>query len=364
MTILPTKLHLPQLKRVTHRFLLKDCVVIAAAGFEDRTLALSKNINTLRSHLILAVYKDWEPGNRIDAVVDSYRVAGIDSNAVTFLNYDRFNPDAFGQELQTSINEAAQTRVLVDISTMSRLEIMIVLDVCRSSNREISIFYAEAANYGPTEEEYEEARQGLYPRPSIQVYSGLGGLVRSARLSSVALQGEPTAVIAFMSMNEVLTQALINCISPSRLFLINGRPPSHTWREHATAWIHDELRSEWPLSDNPILASPVGDGLPSRATSTLRYAETVHLFLDLYWNCASEYRIVLAPTGSKMQTVASFIVKAIHRDIHVEYPTPESFLKSYSQGIGQQWWVDFGKLEDSVQEWRSTVMRDRLMIIV
>ena len=364
MTILSARLPLPQLKPVTHPLLLKDYVVIAAAGFEDRTLALSKTIETQRSHLILAVYKDWETGNRIDSLLDSYRDSGIDSNAVTFLDYDRFDPDAFGQDLQTRINQAAQTRVLVDISTMSRLEIMIVLDVCRSSNREISIFYAEAANYGPTEKEYEDARQGLYPRPSMQVYSGLSGLVRPARLSSVALQGEPTAVIAFMSMNEVLTQALINCTSPSRLFLINGRPPRHTWRERATAWIHDELRSEWPQSDNPLLTSSDGHALPSRSTSTLWYAETVDVLLDLYWSCASEYRIILAPTGSKMQTVASFMVKAIHRDIHIEYPTPESFLRSYSQGIGQQWRVDFGNLADSVQEWKSTIMRDRLMINV
>jgi hypothetical protein len=196
------------------------------------------------------------------------------------------------------------------------------------------------------------------------VYSGLGGVVRSSRLSSVSLQGEPTALIAFMSMNEVLTQALIDCICPSRLFLINGRPPDHRWREQATAWIHDELRREWPLADNPTASVGSEPPTPSRVTSTLDYTESVSVLLDLYWECSAEYRIVLAPTGSKMQAVACLIAKALHSDIHIEYPTPESFLREYSNGIGARWLVDFGCLQERLLEWRRRIINDRLMISV
>ena len=42
---------------------------------------------------------------------------------------------------------------------MSRLAIMVVLDVCREMEKNVTVFYAEAEEYGPSEEEYESARR-------------------------------------------------------------------------------------------------------------------------------------------------------------------------------------------------------------
>ena len=357
------KLSLPKVRACDDSVIAENAVIIAAAGFEDRTLAFSSSLVATGCLLGLAVYKDWEKENRVEDIVASYGSAGIDRDEITSFEYDRFDPDRFASTLESWLHGVSQPRVLIDISTMSRLAIMIVLDVCRLSGKDVGVYYAEASKYGPTKEEYENARKGLYPRPSIQVYSGLGGVVRSARLSSVALQGEPTVLIAFMSMNEVLTQALINCISPSRLLLINGRPPHHGWREEATAWIHDDLRREWAITDNPNSTVAHELALPDRVTSTLDYAETVSVLLDLYWSAAAEFRIVLAPTGSKMQTVSCFVAKAVHTDIHIEYPTPESFLKEYSRGIGNRWLIEFGDLRQNIERWRSVIMKDRLMIL-
>jgi hypothetical protein len=106
-----------------------------------------------------------------------------------------------------------------------------------------------------------------------------------------------------------------------------------------------------------------GGTLPQRATSTLDYSETVEVLLGLYWSNATDYRIVLAPTGSKMQTLGCYIAKGIHTDIHVEYPTPESFLPAYSNGIGTRWIVEFGVLSTLLSDLRATIMADRLMVM-
>lgn len=337
-----------------------DTSIICAAGFEDRTLALASQLDSVGSRAAIINYKNWALNNPVDEIINGYVVGGVSQADIERIDYDRFDPDEFVVNLKEWLDASDQRKVLIDISTMSRLAIMLALEVCR--NREVILYYAEAEHYGPTQKEYEEAQKGLYPRPSIQVYSGLGGVVRSRVLSSVALQGEPTALIAFMSMNEVLTQALIDCLCPSRLFLINGRPPGHHWREGATAWIHEELRREWPDVDNPTRMHAERGQLPTRSTSTLNYIETVRALLELYWDYSPQYRIVLSPTGSKMQAVACYLVKALHRDIHVEYPTPESFLKEYSRGTGNRWLVNFGTLSKELDSWRSIVMRDRLMI--
>jgi hypothetical protein len=335
--------------------------VVAAAGFEDRTLAL---VNRLRpgphGHLALLVYKDWQDDNRVEEVAAAYGARGLQADESSRLAYDRFAPDDFGDTLHDWLLDRAIDQVLVDVSSMSRMAILIVLDVCRELNLDTTVFYAEAGEYGPTKDEYEKGKLEGLSRPSVQVYSGISGVLRARRLSSVALQGEPSALIAFMSMNELLTQAIINSLYPSRLFLINGRPPKHQWREEATAWIHDQLRREWREKDNRL--DPQNQNLPGRVTSTLWYDETVGELLHLYWALARDYRVILAPTGSKMQTVACYIVKGMHPDIHVEYPTPKGFLHEYSNKVGDCWTVSLGRFGDFISECQRVDFRKHLAV--
>ncbi len=247
---------------------------------------------------------------------------------------------------------------------MSKMAIMLCLDVCREKNINLTLFYAEAKIYNPSREAYESAKNDRrFHRPSIQVYTGVGAVIRVARLSSVAMQGEPAAAIMFMSFNELLTQSLLSSVYPSRLFLVNGRPPEHKWREEATAWIHEDLRSEWPQRDNEVMRTSRSKlPLPKRVTSTLKYSETCDVLLGLYWMLAENYRIILAPTGSKMQTVGCFLAKALHPDIQIEYPTPKGFLPLYSEGKGQTWSIEFGRLGDRIDLLRSEERKVHLSV--
>jgi hypothetical protein len=277
--------------------------------------------------------------------------------------YDRFNPESFPQRLQMTLKELDIQRVMIDISAMSKLAILLSLDACKEMNCDVRLFYAEAESYGPSRASFEEAKKKKdLHQPSIQVYTGIKGVIRVTCLSSVSMQGQPTAAIAFMSFNELLTQALLDVAYPSRLFLVNGKPPDLTWREEATAWIHEQLRQEWPERDNPIIQAGKSKGLPKRTTSTLDYRETVKVLLDLYWSLAVDHRILLAPTGSKLQTVGCFIAKALHPDIHIEYPTPNGFLDLYSEGIGKKWVAEFGRLGDRIEALRREERRTHLSV--
>lgn len=336
-------------------------IVIGACGFEDRTLALSECLQTASSDkAILLVYKDWAPDNRVEEVTAAYRKKGLMAEQIA---YDRFSPDAFADELSSRMEAMNGTSVILDISTMSKMAILLCLEVCRERNVETRLFYCEAREYGPTQDQYQAAKADPnFHRPSIQIYSGVSGVIRASRLSSVSMQGEPSTAIAFMSMNELLTQALLTSIYPSRLFLVNGRPPVHRWRERATAWIHEPLRAEWPEADNPVVVEPDGSTLPLRSTSTLDYRETTEAILRLYWQLTLTYRIILAPTGAKMQTVGAFIARAMHPDIHVEYPTPKGFLQFYSKGAGQRWIVNFGRLGAFVESLAARDTREHLAV--
>jgi|GEM_PF-659772 len=344
---------LPPLESCERYPIKGGCIVISAAGFETRTLALSKTIGAVGENAGAIVIR-YEPGdarNKLSELVKALRRNNLLlDEKVDIIGFNRFTPDDFGDALSSRLLDLRAESVLLDASSMSKMALLLTLEVCSELNVDLSIFYAEARSYGPSKRAYIESRaKGELHQPSIQVYSGIGEVVRSARLSSVAMQGEPVAAVMFMSFNELLTQALLNCVYPSRLFLINGRPPEHTWREEATAWIHERLRAEWSETDNPVDHM----GLPCRSTSTLLYEETVSALLSLYWRLSTDYRIILAPTGSKMQTLGLFISRALHPDIHVEYPTPKGYLKLYTSGVGRKWSIRYGRLGTTIQNWRA-----------
>jgi hypothetical protein len=268
---------------------------------------------------------------------------GISVNDQDIVVYDRFNPGDFESQLSNALRSCQTKRAIVDISTMSKLGIMLVIEVCSRLGIAVEVFYTEASFYGPTLERFEEARaKNEIHRPSLHVFTGVYGVVRVDSLASVAMQGQPTAAIVFMSFNDALTQSLLNTVYPGRLFLINGRPPMHTWRELATAWVHDQVRREWE-EDNPVGAEIVdGLHLPVRVVSTLDYRDSVALLIQLYWQLSAGHRVLLAPSGSKLQALACYLVKALHPDIHIEYPSPEGFAPEYSSGVGASWVIKFG----------------------
>ena len=330
---------LPTMAPFTHSNLRSGDVLILAPGFEDRSLAACSAIAAAEgTHAILLDYRPENCGNRMDEVREALENAGLTKDNHTLVTYDRFDPSNFEGRLMNEVARLCSGRAIVDISAMSKLAIMLTLKTLSERDVPISILYAEADIYGPSELEFNAARRhGEVHRPSLQIYTGIHGVVRVDSLASVAMQGQPTAALVFMSFNDALTQSIVNTVYPARLLLINGRPPIHSWREEATAWIHDRVRMEW-ADDNPLSAD--GSGLPARSASTLDYRETVILLLDLYWKLSASHRILLAPAGSKLQAVACWIVKALHPDIHIEYPSPQGFLRVYSRGIGKLWRLD------------------------
>jgi hypothetical protein len=334
---------LPPLLRIEELVLQPGDVFLGGVGFEDRKFAA---INALRSsngaEALVLIYKPGNPRDDVSGYIDALSKKGFAIGDNNRVEYNRFSPYLFAEVLQSRLSLLRATRVLLDISAMSKLAILLCLHVCKQLDLHVSVFYAEAQDYGPSQREYEDARaSNALQRPSIQIYAGVQGVLRVPQFSSVAMQGQPTAAIAFMSFNEELIQALLDSVYPSRLFLVNSKPPKLGWREQATAWIHNRLVKEWSIHDNPI-----AHGLPTRSASTLDYREAFTVVRDLYWRLNVDHRILVAPTGSKMQALGCFLMVALHPDIHIEYPTPEGFLSLYSKGVGDGWLVELGSIRE------------------
>ena len=338
--------HLPQLLPLRSLEIHDGDVLVHSPGFEDRTLGVINAFPQGRGlRCVFLDYRPVNPRNRLLEVRDQLRSLGASSLDEDIVLYDRFDPADFESRLRNRLALSTRPRIILDISTMSKLAILLALGICNELDANVRVIYTEAETYAPSLERFRSAKaKNEIHRPSLQIFDGVHGVVRVSSLGSVAMQGQPTAALVFMSFNNALTQALLNTVYPSRLFLINGKPPVHSWREEATAWIHDQVRCEWE-EDNPVAANSEGVQVPIRSVSTLDYRDSVALLVDLYWKLSSNHRVLLAPAGSKMQALGCWLAKSLHPDIHVEYPSPEGFQQEYSSGISRQWCLNLGRVQ-------------------
>lgn len=111
--------------------------------------------------------------------------------------------------------------------------------------------------------------------------------------------------------------------------------------------IHNKIIKEYS-KDNFV----DDDGLLIRKTSTLNYIETFELLANIYRKHCVYRRIIIAPTGSKLQALACALFKNICPDIHIEYPTPESYyIEGYSSSkIINLFEIKFDNFSNSVKQ--------------
>lgn len=317
--------NLPLIKNYEFQFNIKlSRLLILAEGFEDRSLHWISKLPSEKLFLnsILCKYEPVKLSrlNELLPLVESRTI-----NKPLIFDFHRYSPFKFESELSNLLISLNYDEVYIDISVMSKLMIMIIINCLKHFNKTIKFIYSEPYDYSPSQEKYNEYKN-LYGKPLNLPSYGVYDLVRTPLLSSIIMQRSPSLVIAFLSFNEQLIRALLSFLNPTNLFLVNGVPPHLKWRENAMKQIHESIIKEFS-NDNP---SDNEDRL-IRRTSTLYYQETFELLASIYKDYCYSRRIIIAPTGCKMQTIACALIKICCPDIHIEYPTPESyFTEGYS----------------------------------
>lgn len=306
-----------------------DDTLILCAGFEDRTIKafdLSIQSGRIGFSIVIIEYLPEVHENKIDEIINKCKKSGISFKR---LIYDRQNPSGFGNKL-LGILKPDNGRIFVDISGMSRLLIVQILNVLGQppfNFSKISILYTVALEYPPTENEVNDAiakkeEDSFYS--AMFLSSGIFPLTVVPELSSVSLEGQPIRVVAFPSFNPNQLAALRTEVQASFFTLIHGIPPlkENAWRPQKIKALN---RTEEITNREDI------------EISTLEYQETLTVLLDIYDKYGVMERIIIAPTGSKMQAVAIGIFRAFMDDIQIVYPTPRLFTepKEYTKGSRQ-----------------------------
>jgi hypothetical protein len=295
-------------------------LLVCADGFEDRSLSFIQSINSkIFSTVFTLTYEPTRKSRLLELIAACEKRS---NSTPEVIKYDRFHPAVFEGEFPVKINGVLKgiEEVIIDISVMSKLMILIILNALRGYSGKVRIIYSEPIDYAPTEAEYEQHYKALRLAAGLPSY-GVHDVVRTPMLTSVIMQRSPAIIVAFTSFNEQLIRALLSNFNPAHLFLIGGVPPTLLWREKATQKMHANVLSDYRV-DNPVDS---GGRLELRS-STLFYGETFSVLGDIYRKYCVTNRIVLAPTGSKMQALGCALLKLCCPDVHIEYPTPESFL--------------------------------------
>jgi hypothetical protein len=215
--------------------------------------------------------------------------------------------------------------VFVDISGMSRLLIVqtLVALLAELHHHAVTIIYGEAKEYPPTKAQFAQDRQSVDTLVLSYISSGIFEVASTPELASVAMLGEAIRFVAFPSFDPAQLSNLIQELQPTYTELIHGVPPApkNKWRTKAM----DEFNR------------PTLDALQRREdhiASTRDYRETLRILLKVYGERSMFDRIVVAPTGSKMQAVAVGLFRSVMYDVQIVYPTPQIFTAPHEHTIG------------------------------
>lgn len=321
----------PNLQEIEFPSLGTDDCLLVCAGFEDRA------IETLRRtceggetgfSLGIVTYLPGYQENRISELRTISKKAALQT---TDFVYDRANPTGMGEKLQRFTQQL--DRVFIDISGMSRLLIVQTLVALISEqNQPTTIIYGEAEEYRPSKDEFErDSRDGKNKPPPSYLSSGIIEIAATPELSSVSMLGEAIRLIAFPSFAHEQLTNLIQELQPTYAEFIHGVPPAskNKWRTEATRTLNHLTLAELRKKKD-------------HETSTLDYRKTLHTLLQIYAERSMFDRLVIAPTGSKMQAVAVGLFRSVLHDVQIVYPTPQTFPKPdrYTSGLRQLYQID------------------------
>lgn len=315
----------PELEQVDQISLALEDWLVICAGFEERALGVLKNAIRTQTvfRVLLILYRPLLRKNREGEIRRICNEAGIRPVEVI---YDRKNLAGFDRILLEKLS-AVRGRLLVDISAMSRLlitQVLVALGTRPQSFQTCSVAYAEARSYPPDRKKAEAKLKRSEADPTFAILflsSGVFEVTALPELSSFAMAGAQTRLITFPSLDAHHLIALRTELQPSRFSFLEGVPPKEQNR-----WRQDFISRLNRLDDI--------QGAERHGVSTLDYRETIRCLLKIYAQYGIRERLLLSPTGSKMQTVAAGIFRSWVRDVQIVYPTSRGFRSPSKYTLG------------------------------
>lgn len=333
----------PSIRPLRLKEIKSSVTYIGAAGFEDRALSILEEAKYLGlgkkfNQAIAIEYKPFDPRNKKKQFEKALGELSIPKNNVRWITYDRYEPSRFLDVIEMIKKTCLTTsELLIDISAMPKLLIIVLLQGLRDLDLPVIIGYGEGEIYNPKEEEYNVKRETLPEATPDFLTSDVYKIMTTNSVSSVAMQGYPIMMAAFSTFNHRELVALINEITPQHFVIFDGRPHErhNDWRLAAIKWINRKIREE---------------AFETKVLSTFDYVETILNLEKIYQKYQYTHKFIVAPVGSKFQTLGVFFFKQIRPDIQIVYPITRRFVSSEAEGCKALWQISFLNFSNFLQE--------------
>lgn len=333
----------PKIQDFDIQSLRGPAVYIGAAGFEDRALAVlneAKQRKKTLEHVIGIEYEPLDHRNKKEELEKLAREVVSSESSMKWVTYNRESPGEFDEAL-THIHQICSqvAHICFDISAMSKLLILILLQALRNIDASLTIAYVQPKVYHPDEKEFKEKIEEAKRTQKIPEFltSGVYEVVTTSALSSVSMQSYSTALVAFPTFNHRLLSALQSEVTPQELIILEGEPlrDNNKWRRGAIRQLNEQFYS----SARQI-----------EAVSTFYYKETVERLEAIYKEYQFTHEFLIAPANSKLQAIGVFFFKQMHPEVQIIYPTPKSFLfEQYTEGITQFHQISFSNFRQFIE---------------
>ena len=350
--LLPT----PRLLKIPASNLEVQAHLILAAGFEDRALGFldllldskadSYGKITNASIINYLPFRDDNNSNLI-RVRERLIELGINSNSIQEYIFDREHPLEFSShiaQLMSSLHSAHH--VYVDISSMSKLLILYLLNALWRKGKNFSVIYSQAKKYGPSQKEYEESLSKGHFGQDIRaefLFTGVFEPIIPPEFAGEGPLGRSRALISFLSFNKRQSIGVASMVPHQAFIPVIGlySLEKEKWRADALIRINDNgllasghRISSVPRIENKMISKEyIPQGEFQLCLSTFNYKETVKALLWLSDVYRYSHFLTIAPFGSKMQTLGAFLFTQLHSEVQIVYASPKHFHPRYSEGI-------------------------------
>ena len=300
-----------------------ESLFVACASYEDRSLATIQNLSDdyRVAHATVFLSKEYEKKGKtpehFKLIKERIQAACNDEpNVIRFGIAHTIQSMFEFQCLCQRWESSAQIQsITVDVSTFPREEMLLLLRVVDNlpNHPAIRLFYAEPQKYG-TEEKEGWLTRGV---KSVHSVPGLGGIQEPGkRKLLVIFLGHESERAAITWKRHQPSETIVIVPDPSYRSDLNGI----TEATHQLSFIRF-----WNASQSCRV--------PARGIM-----ETEQAVLDIWKKYHDSYYLVVAPLGTKLQTLGIYRAARIKPDIQITYAAPVIYnFESYSKGIGPIW---------------------------
>jgi hypothetical protein len=240
-----------------------------------------------------------------------------------------------GQWVQTGLEWLDADDIILDISGVANRGVFGALDAAVDSSKNVFVGYSEAKEYWPKKPGWRELEKSFSDntvlaemvdeKPWLFSYEHTVEIIPGHEGYDAA--GAGRALVAFLPFKCARLAAVLGEEDYREFLFIAGRPrlKKNAWRLDALQKINASLTKEWPVVEMSTFGY-------RRAFGTL----VSSMFSEDLLLC--KYDVHLAAIGSKLQTVASWILSRIVGSLTIVTSVPTTYYpQAFSEGIGSSW---------------------------